>query len=66
MKPAMPGQRHRRARIRHQAKQDGQVDRNREQGVEAGTLVVDQHEEGDEGQSAGGSGQAGANRIGAK
>ena len=38
------GQRHHRADVRHQAEQDDQVEDERHDGVDAGELVVDEHE----------------------
>ena len=60
------GQRHRRARVGHQAEQDDQVDRDRDERVEAGQLVVDEHEQHDQQQAARRRQHAGADRVGAE
>ena len=59
-------QRHRRAGIRHQAEQHDQVDRDRDERVEARELVIGQHEERHEQQAAGRRVHAGAHRVGAE
>ena len=66
MKPAMPGSVMVGAEIGHQAEQDDQVDDDRDQRVEAGQLVVEQHEQRDQQQAAGRRQHAGANRVGAE
>ena len=45
------GQRHRRADVRHQAEQNHEVEEQRDDRVDAGQLVVDQHEEHDQHQA---------------
>ena len=60
------GQRHDRADIGHHAEQDDQVQHERDDGVHAGQLVVDEQERHDEQQAGERRQHAGANRVGAE
>ena len=64
--PAMPGQRHRRAEVRHQAEQDDEVEDQRDDRVDARQLVVDEHEDDDQHEADDRGEHARSDRVGAE
>ena len=59
-------QRHHRADVRHQAQKDDEVEDERDDGVDAGQLVVDQHEADDQEQADDRCDDTGPDRVGAE